>query len=566
MDLHVLFYNYYEGHHIYHAYLNALYISKKNGGVILTHQEYIDADLYYDNAYFEVFNMERILQGDKDKIRQKGIPRSFFDELAKKYRSRTQSIIHLFKEREEYIERILTEVLDETEHIDRIFVFGEVYESIKHIAQERNIDIITYEFSTVRAASGYTLNLMQACNGNLYFNDELKQRYERFRKEMINERILSRTELISLFVPQRQLKYIPLISAQPIFEVGILNTAYHVIAPFCRVGVYTDDDILYECNQRYKSSEIKQRRHPGSMKAEDLERATADKDTLPFILSCKRIASVSSNALFETMLWGRTAISASDAIAFSFMCETDYSSNRIVDEMFLNFYLINALVPTQELLFSCEYWKQRNNMTEKELYYANLDCIFETLSLKKDYFEKDNLTYDILYARGVKDISTILSNREFCIPYFNALESKLVVTTAGNCEEYRCINFVNQGKIRSIFKVKGVDGTLLFYPHEEKTGFIRINRVSIGDEVIYRGDENFIFVMKGEEFSFSNIEKKEDIVIEIEWEEKENTIYSVKIVSDEVKALKEQIDIIQNSYSWKFTKPLRAGVKLIKKI
>lgn len=555
MDLHVIFYNFYEGHHIYHAYLNALYWANRNGGAIFTHQEYIDAKLHYEDAFFNVFEMEKISEEEKACIPQAGIPRSYFDSLSSRY-GRTESVVRLFRERDEYIEDVFSKLIDSVGNVNRIYVFGEVYESIKFVARMRNIEIVTYEFSTVRTASDYSMNLMQVSReGNLYFSSELKGRYGQFKAQVPSEMLLSREQLISLFVPLRQLKYLQLIGVEPQYQMGVLNTGYHVVAPFNRLGIHTDDDIMYECNQIYKPGEISQRRHPGSLRAEDLSRGAHDRDTLPFILSCRRITSISSNALFEAMLWGRTAVAASDAIPFSFMCERDYKSGKLCDISFLNFYLINALIPNQVLLFSDEYWKKFDTASELEIFRYHLSCIFEALGIAPAEGETPTAEA-IRQARNWSENWNLPLKCKTSL-YYGAMESKLVVSRPGGEDEYFCINYAEGDTVKSHFIVHDLDGKISFAPHEEKTGFIRINRVLIDGNELYFGDGFLYFRDRQYQFTLPIDKPAKNAEVLIEWAEEENTIQSVRKVSEEVSALKRELADIRQSASWRLTEPLR---------
>lgn len=548
MNLHIIFYNFYGGH-LYHAYLNALYRSKDQKGAILTHKKYIDSPLKYEDIYFKVFDMERVSVEEKESIKEFGISEDYFEDIKKKYSSRTQAIIHLLTERDSYIEKIFTDCINRIGNIDAIYVFGETYESIKYIAKEKGIPIYNYEFSTVRKISDYSMNLMQVFeNGSLYSNEDLKKRYDIFKQEVTKEQLLSREELIFLFAPKRQLKYIDYIYDEPKYEIGILGSGYSVVAPYCKKEIFTDDDILYDIEKIYSDSDYTVRKHPATMNPKALERELYEKDTLPFILSCKRITTIASNGLFEAMLWGRTAITLSEAMPYSFICGKNYETDEKVDIDFLNFYLINALVPSQNLLFSEEYWKWRKTASEKDIYRYHLKYIYSEIGERRNEINvKDN-------SFITKDSIKFTEGMRLC---YSNMESMLKNIDEDSEIEYSCINFEdNNGTINSFFEI-GHSGTIYFFPYIEKSGFVSVKRVMVNNNTVYENDNNLIFLRKNESCLSIPIDSNEHNMVWIEWKSVEITSDTLKVISDNNENTQKKLDEILESKCWKITKPIR---------
>ena len=559
MDLHILFFNSYEGS-LYSGYLNALFFSKRYGGAVITHQEYIDADLKYEEEFLDMLDLEKITEGDKEKIMQFGIPREFFDNLEKKYASKTQALLHLIRERDNTIEEYLCATLEACRgQVNRIYVYGETYESVKVIANERNITIINYEYSTVRKVSSYTCNLMQAITcGNLYSHREILDRYTNFCTEIDKSILLKREELIALFVPKRQIKYIPLINEKNAFEVGILNAGYGIIPMLCKDIICTDDDVYYMCRKYYKQDEIIQRKHPATLSMTDLQCGFYERDTLPFILSCKRIASVSSNGLFETMLWGRTSCIALDAIAFYFMCEHDFSSEKIVDETFLNFYLIAALVPSPKLLFDPHYWEMRAKMSEVDLYHYHLNYILDLLGIDKQVFDMPapKRLDTIIASRGVD--SSVLAKPEFHydIPFYNNLRSELCVRSNGSEKIIECVNYQVDGEIISSFNINDIIDYAEFYPHKEKTGFIEIRKLLIDGKEIWNKNDGLEFVKEQYKKVITPLPVQTIGTLQVIWK-LDNAVNYIEQLMEQQKMLNAEMSSVYNSLSWRITKPLR---------
>lgn len=569
MDLHVIFFNFYEGH-LYHAYLNALFLSKKYGGAVITHQEYIVADLKYEDSFMDTFDMEKVTEDDKKNILQFGIPREFFNNLEKKYTSKTQAILHLYRERDEGIEEYLCNALDGCKtKVDRFYVFGESYESVRFVAKERNITIINYEFSTVRRVSDYSCNLMQAfTNGNLYSHEELLYRYKDFCNEVDKGSLLKREELIALFAPERQIKLIPLIYEEPEFEVGILNMCYGITPPYCKNVECTDDDVFTVCKKYYRQEQIAQRKHPAIMPTEGLERNLYDTDTLPFILSSKRIAAVTSNGLFEAMLWGRTACIALDAVAFYFACEHDFKSEKKVDEVFLNFYLVAGLVPSQELLFNSSYWEMRLEMSEVDLYYYHLKYIFDILKINKQIldFPYHERLAAIIKQRG-SDISVLSSPKfNYDAPFYRNLCSELYVHYENKDKTLECVNYQVNGEVISSFEINETVDYVEFFPHKEKVGFLQIRKLLIDGEIVWENSGGLEFVLKQYGKKFDNISNQFIGTLQVIWKSERDFINNMNQISEQYKEISNEIENVYNSFSWKITSALRIIQREIKKM
>lgn len=583
MDLHIILLNLYEGS-LYPLYVNALFLSKKYGGAVITHQEYMDIELKYEECFLERFlnilDMEKITEDDKKKIKQFGISKEFLENLEKHYSSRTQMLLHLIRERDEALEEYLYMVLDACpEQVSRIYVFGETYESVKYIANEKNITIINYELSTVRKESAYTCSLRQTYTcGNLYSHQELLKRYTDFCAETDKNTLLKREELIALFVPKRQIMLIPLIYEKPTFEIGILNTGFGIIPAYCRNAVCTDDDVYSTCRKYYKPNEIVQRKHPATVT--EFERSFYELDTVSFILSCKRIAAVSSNGLFEAMLWGRTSCIALDAMAFYFMCEHDFSSEKIVDETFLNFYLISALVPSPKLLFNPHYWEMRAKMSEIDLYHYHLNYILDLLGLDKQILDvpMPKRLDTIIAYRGVDP--SVLSKPKFKYdsPFYKNIRSELHVHGNGEEKVIECVNYQADDEIISSFNINESINHAEFYPHKEKTGFIEIRRLVIDGKEVWAKNDGLEFVLQQYKKEISPLPVQSIKTLQVIWKSQDISANSMRQISEQYEIFSEQhgnlsrqhenlneqckilnteISSVYDSLSWRITKPLR---------
>lgn len=574
MDLHVIFCNLYDGH-VYQAYLNALFVSKKYNGAIITHSEYINKKLEYNESFLQAFEMDKISEEEKLRIPQYGIDKSFFDDLNKKYDAKTDVLTHLYMERDYVLEHFLDNIVQKLGYtnLERFYVFGETYKSVNEIAKKYNIAVINYEFSTMRKMSEYSCDLLHAYTcGNLYFQDELKKRYECFSKQKSKLNMFSRKELIALFVPEGQIKLLPLLDAQAEYEIGILE-GYQQTSVFAGRSQITDDDIREKCERIFCKDLIVKRRHPASLSAFDLETGMQSRDTLPFILSCKRVVAISSNGLFEAMLWNRVACVVKNISSFSFACEHKLDSTKIVEEDFLNFYLFCGLVPTLKELFHPQYWHNRSQMSESELFDYNREIIFLTLGIDREKFDrasKDERLKMIFEARGIetkKYVQCYDNLKKQIVDYkvdYGQIQSELVYKVEGEEVHLECVNCkTSDGRTVSFFDIDTRINEFDFIPTKEKAGFLTIHDIIVNNnDTIYKETAEKLFITKNHVSHFAIKELTYVKNITIIWSFNDISIANIIEMNATQHKLKTEVESIRNSLSWKLTRPLR----LIRKI
>lgn len=486
---------------VYHAYLNMLYYCKKNNWAIISHESYINRPLEYYEAVFIEHDTEKILEKEREEIIQYSIPDAFYETLLNELGSTTNLYLNLFGKRnsalEDTLEQILASIeekISEEDKLEGFIVFGEAFESLRYIAKRYKIPVITNEFSAIRHSNHYTQTLHYAnLEGHLYGSDEGKRRYERFRQENRTIPCFSNKELLALFVRKEDLYLLPMLESAPQYEIGLCDMGARIYPSHFVSQKYTDDDMRKECRALYPAEQISWRQHPGYYQTNSLDMLTAKRDPTSFILSCKRIAAYSSNTFIDAMLWNRVICCKPNTIGLSFACEKDYTSEKKIDKLFLNYFIFAFLVPGHENMYSGEYWRWRlREPLETDIFFKHLDVCLGKLGLDQTIFQMDEeqRLRVILEHRGLKEneIKAVLG-KTVQRPYYYAPVSALQVEDTA-IDDYRlfCTNRKSENGLEIISEFEIIEKSMplvaYFYPLYDIAGIIKINEIYYDDVAV----------------------------------------------------------------------------------
>ena len=564
---------------VFHAYVNALYNGKKNGWAIITNQEYIEKPLQYEAAFFKAYDMETITEDERSRVKQLGINKIFFENKVKECGSWTSAKISLFSERDLEFERLTEEFLEgilsgSNEEIEGFIVFGEGYESVRYLAEKYGYAIINFEFSSFRRIGGYPLNIMYGnTNGRLYSVDEGERRYRIFEKQCADQVFFSRREIIALIGQKEFMPLLPLLNLEGVFEVGICGMGEKAYPQTFCLEKYTDEDIWRKCLELYSPEEIIMREHPVYLNKGNAGIEIIRREPIHFILASKRVAGVYSNTLLEAMLWNRVVCSECNLVSFSFACERDFTSKRKTDEVFLNFFIMAYLIPSQQLLFDPDYWKwrQSSGITEGDIYRKHVNYILgqyglDEFLLKKPEEERFKI---ILKARGysereIEKFENSVSREE--IDYNVLISCMESESKSGEIhDKIYCLNKVKDRTVTSEFIVDDDCAKIRFYPYTDISGIIKIEHVRIDGMEILAENRLRCISPQGIVLELTDqLSRKGKSKITVEWQCKEFTIADIseliEILNQEAAArnmANNEISLLKQSLSWKVTKPLR---------
>jgi hypothetical protein len=261
---------------------------------------------------------------------------------------------------------------------------------LKRAAEKHGIEVIHYELGCFRLPC-YTDTAMIKFS-SLYGDDsELEERYNRFQHEVNNSsfQLLSRKQLLTLFLNSDKMHYLDKISSRPAYEMGVSTTL--AVAPmFFSQNNLFDEDMILQVSQNYDvRSEVTLRLHPSDKaKATYASFITAlDKspNAIEFILKCRRIISLGSNVTIEAAFWNRLPYSLSHS-PVHFMTTHDVSVKNApeVPQKYLNFYALCFLIP-YVYLTDVDYLRWRlTNPPELDVAQKHLDYYLSDIGLDEN--------------------------------------------------------------------------------------------------------------------------------------------------------------------------------------
>lgn len=564
--------NIWHGGHIYHVYLNALSNAKKYGWPIITNAEYVEKPLEYHDIFMQTFDMVKVTEEEKRQITQLGIKEDFFGQKMKEYVSWTNALNHFYTERDDDLENLIEPFLlnqKQKKEIRGLIIFGESFESVKYLAKKHELQIINTEFTSIRKVNHYTMSLMYGnMEGQLYKTEEGHKRFNKFQQQCQNKKLFSRRELIALFEKKENIYLLPLMAATPKYEVGVARVGAYIPMHFQNYPML-DADLELITRKQFGEEHVLVRDHPSFLSRFDM--FTIKETAIDFVLSCKRIASVASNTLFEAMLWERMSYSPSGINVFSFAGARELVSDAVTSVAALNFIMINLYIPGQKNLFSNEYWQWRlfSDPSEEEIWDRHLSLILKELQLPSTIMELDEEErfQFILRKRGfldyeIKNLGKELKGKAIAweTPY-----SKCIVQTEGSKREILCPNYMKENLIVSEFHIEIMDDAMLqILPLYNVAGFITIHKVKVdGEEMEYRLKKRFVPYEWSFDMVISEESGQHNIVVCWSYEKPDSAESIIMDLQNEKDTVMREKEKILNSKSWKLTKPLRVLEKAV---
>lgn len=372
-------------------YLKHLYHCYENGWPIVSTQELIDYKTRQpvSNVYEESFSRRHqyrlLTQSEESSVKKYAISQRIFDDLEKQVGSKLGARLFLLTHRydplEKEIKKILRQIMKHSnEKIKGILNWNAHFVSVRYVAEQMNIPVITNEFS-VRFPEYYPLAYFS--KEDIYGSNEVYNMYQKFKmyRPFLGYRLLFREEILALLLQKEYLDRIELSQTlQPEYEMGVAG-CHPLIPTLFAKSTYTDLELIEDVRKQYSEKDILFRRHPGDepYRAEyTLENKDTSSSPIDFILKCKRITAQGSNIISEAMLWGKPAYTK-DISPFACFCEKDLSvkNTKPVSRDVLNFLFFVYFVPYSEM-WNERYMDWRIGETNiKNIYQQHLRYYFE---------------------------------------------------------------------------------------------------------------------------------------------------------------------------------------------
>ena len=265
-------------------------------------------------------------------------------------------------------------------------------------------------------------------------------RYVKFEQMRTSDiPILSRKEIMAMFLDHDYLYYLEKNFKEDIYEIGIAGTYNNIV----ETRAYTNYDMLEElnhCRKKFTEKSIATRYHPGDpLKAKINAICEQDGALLDFIFKCKRVVSINSNVEFEAMLCGKPAYDESGYTRYVGFINQSIAKleDKVISDEAISFLAFTIFVP-YELVDCDEYIKFRlSNPSDIELYMYHLDYYMKCLGLNKTLFDLDREEWyeKIVSARKKIEIHTDNSSNSSEIMLHSKivhLEQELIVLKEEN--------------------------------------------------------------------------------------------------------------------------------------
>lgn len=381
-----------------------MFFCLKNNYPIIALEEYFESPKKYKKAQPYIFKnsknnynelWEFPIPTDKDiaKLKKVSISKKEVNDITKHYKNKFDAWVNITKERNEYYETILERKIKEIENnykekIDVILTWMH-YPSLEYVAKKHNIKLITEELTTLRK------NTYNQCLGfftyeSKYSSNIVRKEYEQFKEQLKDNKLLSRKELLTLFLSTDNLNYIKKMDQRPEYEIGVdLGLDKDV---FTSTYVkYSNKQVIKKCLKLVDEDSIICRTHPmipSSYKYKNMDNSST---SLDWILKCNRIVSTLSNVGFEAMLFRRTSVILQDSIPFYVEAVNNLKKleEKVVSVDFLNYMMFVYFAPYQ-LLFDKDYilWRTTKNPSIKDIYIYNLKYILKRHNLSIKILDK----------------------------------------------------------------------------------------------------------------------------------------------------------------------------------
>ena len=378
---------------------------KYNWPIICQNNYFFDPDtiekfnLNSDNL-FKYHGATKVNYKQLDKVDKYIIPDELTTKIALECGGIDSAWINIMKDRffelEDFIENTINLIEEKYKSNIKAVLVWRHNESIYSVCKKKNIKLIEMEFSTFRYPF-YNELISYFQFSNKYSTDEFEERYNKFKKES-NEKlpILTRKELLALFLAKDKINYINKLNDPVVYEMGIalgLQKDYESKANDC----ISNEDIIEKFKPYFSEMQTIYRPHPSSNFV-DLKNTDTSKFSADFILKCRRVASVLSNISFESMLFGRTSYILG-SMPFKSLSNSTFSvSDEIVSLQDLNYVMFAFLTP-YDIMLEKEYLDFRlSNPSEGDIYLKHI----------KYYLKKRNIPYSVLNLSGNKRLSKIL--------------------------------------------------------------------------------------------------------------------------------------------------------------
>ncbi|MFA5139863.1 MAG: hypothetical protein WC728_11585 [Elusimicrobiota bacterium] len=308
------------------------------------------------------------------------LPSGLFERLDARFGSREQAakalLTQRFEELEVELDKAFTEI-GRTAKPEAVLTWCNS-PSLNQVAAAHGLRVIHNELGPLRRP--YFSNTAYFDFSGVNGNTEAERRFLRFKSGLRDEGLaLSKRELLELLL-EAPYAHLAASAKQPSYEIGLplqIEDDSNILA---FSNGFDSRRLIDKARGLFKGSEVLVRRHPGGLRDYKDEAAVMDgsPNSMEFVLSCRRIATINSSVGWESLLFDReTAIFGDSPAAFLAHrgLGPENEGKRIEDEILgLNFLIFGYLMP-YEFLFDADYYRWRlSSPSERAIFDLHRAC------------------------------------------------------------------------------------------------------------------------------------------------------------------------------------------------
>jgi len=570
-------------------FLQMIDFAAKNQFPVISHQHYFDllSDGEQCNRIMQnsdVFHISTdFTELDFDPSLQIGIPIEIEKRFISKFPSETDafisSVIDDWSEIEDFIFNALKSLLTDKEA--KAFISFNSNKFLNNISQRIGCSVINYELSAIREPN-YNQTLYYFDFKGHYGNSSSSEKYKSYMADDHSKcTILTRKELLGLFLQNKDIDYLNYIDSDAPYEAGVASKGLTISGSFSSNKV-NDAEMVQRAIKVFGKKNILYKPRFAHVYGEVLEAAWGEIDVhnenlFDFLVKSKRVICAGSNTSLDAALFGKIVYD----VGFSHNAMISNDKLELLDDSKpsdenLSFIVFSTLVPV-ELFWEKEYLDYRmKNPSEVELYLYHMKYQLEKLGLEEVFFvmssvdrlksilEKRCIDYKQLFDQTVSPIHR--DSERLCsrwvydcgegFSYENTIDSSgwhdsnsilyQNITLPKGCKAVRWYPASSPCIIDS-YKFKNEAGTLF--------DVLAHNGRKIGDSgktTFYT--DSFIEVD-------TKLQNSEIIYVEAEI----RRLSGIECIQQENNVLLEVLSAMEMSKSWRITAPLRKIMKIMHK-
>jgi hypothetical protein len=315
---------------------------------------------------------------DVASVRRFSLPASLFERLDEKFGSREEAARALLTQGYEELEAELEKAFSgicRTERPEAVLTWCNS-PSLSRVAAAHGLRVIHNELGPLRKP--YFANTAYFDLSGVNGNTEARERFLRFKAEAGHTGALAKRELLSLIL-SAEYEHLAASEKRPFYEIGLPLQVEDDSNILAFSNGMDSRRLIEKARGLFKETEVLVRKHPAGLR--DYRGAGVVMDASPnsmeFVLSCRRIATINSSVGLEGLLFDRDTTLFGDSPA-SFLAHRELAPElrgASVDELLgLNFLVFGYLMP-YEFLFDVDYYRWRlSGPSEREIFELHRAC------------------------------------------------------------------------------------------------------------------------------------------------------------------------------------------------